>query len=135
MTQIRLIGTYRVTVDDDELNSIAEIVHGLDNAREAVATTVLVEIEVLGADTTFDIGEIRVAWNQVPYDEVYLDLSGTTVLARGFDKPTTPDFRVCFYLHEFDAGDPIETPLGELETGELTDIPNRLADICKYSHP
>jgi hypothetical protein len=135
MTQIKLIGTYRVTVTEAELEFIAKVVHGLENAHEAVSQTVLVEIEVLGADEEFDVGEIQLPWDQVPYDEIYFSLDGTTVIARDFKKPTATDFRVCFYLHDFDAGDTIVSPYGDLETGEITAIPERLAQICVYEHP
>jgi hypothetical protein len=135
MTKISLIGTYRVTVTDDELQFMAKCLHGVENARDELSRTALIEIEVRDADSDFEIGEIDLPWDQVPYDEIYFALNGIDVIARGSDKPVVADFRACFYLHDFDAGDTIESPYGDLKTGEIVDLPERLARECVYQHP
>lgn len=135
MTHVTLVGTYRVVISAEELEFMAKSVHGIENARAEVARTVLVEIEVHGAESDFDIGQFELPWDQVAYDEVYFALDGTKFNTSGFDRPDAADFRVCFYLHDFDAGDTIITPYGNLKTGALTDIPERLAKHCVYQHP
>lgn len=135
MTQVTLLGTYRVTVTDDELQFIAKVIGSLEQAREDLSKTALIEIEVRDAGSDFDIGQIRLPWDQVPYDEVYFALNGIDVIARGFDKPSATGFRACFFLHDLEAGDTITTPYGDLQTAEPMEMPERLAKVCMYEHP
>lgn len=137
MTQIKLIGTYRVTVTDEELEFILGIAHDRETALVELSRTVLVEVEVRSADSKFDVGDFGLSWGQVAYDEKYFCLDGTSqiFIERPFDRPSASDFRVCFYLHVFEAGDTITSPYGDLETGAIAPMPDRLAEICVYQHP
>lgn len=136
MTNIKLLGAYRVAVTDEELEFIAEVTGGEDEAREFVEQLALIEIEVKEAPADLDL----TTWHQeesdqVPYDEVYFSLDGSEILARGFDKPDAPDYRVCFFLHCFDPDRLIFTPYGTLQPIALTEMPAALADVCHYEHP
>lgn len=136
MTQIKLLETYRVTVPDEELEFMSQMMHGRENALDAISRIVLVEIEVRDADSDFDLGQFVTIGDQVPWDEKYFSLDGTSgIPVHSFERPSASNFRVCFFLHEIETGDTITTPYGELELGEPTDMPERLAKICIYESP
>jgi hypothetical protein len=69
-----------------------------DGIRKALATVVLVEIEVLGSPGPPDLGN----WHQedsdqTPWDEVYTTLDRSTVVARMYEIPSDGDFAVSFF--------------------------------------
>ena len=112
---LRAAGTYAVR---PEYRAVREALaeHGrTDAVREAMATLVLVEIEVLDAPGRPELG----AWrqedsDQVPWDEVYTTLDRSTVVARMYDAPPGGDFAVSFFLHYFDPSKRFETPWGSV---------------------
>jgi len=86
-----------------------------EGIRKALATVVLVEIEVLGSPGRPDLGK----WHQedsdqAPWDEVYTTLDRSTVIARMYDAPSGGDFAVSFFLHFFDPSKAFQTPWGSL---------------------
>ena len=135
MTMLKLIGTYRVSVAEEELRFVTEEVTGSEErTQEEVGSLALLEIEVRGASENFDVGLFHQAGSeQAPYDERYFSVDGAQVF--GSDRPEVPDFRVCFFLHYFDAAKPVISPDGELVPSGLADLPERLAEICVYEHP
>jgi hypothetical protein len=135
MTTLKLIGTYRVSVAEEELRFINEEVTGSAERTQAeVGSLALLEIEVRGAAADFNVGLFhQVGSDQVPYDERYFSVDGSQLF--GSDRPEVPDFRVCFFLHYFDAAKPVTSPDGDLVPSGLADTPERLAKICVYEHP
>jgi hypothetical protein len=103
----------------------------------------LIEILVTGCDAPFDVGVItqvvagapRENW-QVPWDEHFLDASGSSVLNAGHPAalPNVPDFRVAFFFHHLDLDRPLETPSGPLTLAVQSERPRRL-ELLRYESP
>jgi hypothetical protein len=135
MTTLKLIGTYRVPVSEEELRFITEEVTGnSERTQEEVGGLALLEIEVRGASMDFDVGLLRQEGSdQVAYEERYFTVDGSQSLS--LDKPAQSDFRVCFFLHHFDASKNVRSPYGDVTPTRLTDMPDRLSEVCVYEHP
>lgn len=103
----------------------------------------LVEIAVEGVESPFDMGDVtqpvdgrpRSEW-QVPWDEHFLDSSGTRVLdsSRPDSPPTGRDLRVAFFFHHLDLDRPLNTPWGLLRLPRPTMRPARL-EFMRYEAP
>ena len=106
------------------------------DVREALATVVLIEIEVVGAPGRPELGQ----WHQqdvdqVPWDEVYTSLDRSVVIARMFAAPAGGDFAVSFFLHCFDPSKRLETPWGPVAlSAAQAQRPEHLKDR-KYVYP
>lgn len=135
MTTLKLIGIYRVPVSEEEFRFIKDkVTQNLEDAQEAVDGLALLEVEIRGAPNDFDIGLLHQEWTgQVPYDERYFTGDGSQLL--GSERPDQPDFRVCFFLHYFEPSTAITSPYGDILPTGLTDMPERLAAVCVYTHP
>ncbi len=136
MTQLTLLGIYRVQVSDEELRFIEKVAGSLENAKKLVDGLVLLELEVRGATKEFDLGLLhQVHSYQVAWDERYFAIDGSELATERFERPNQPDYRVCFFLHEFDPILGIVSPYGELSPSKVTAMPERLRKICVYEHP
>jgi hypothetical protein len=103
----------------------------------------LIEILVTGCEASFDVGLITQAvaglrrenW-QVPWDEHFLDTSGSLVLNASHPAalPHIPDFRIAFFFHYLDLDRPLETPIGPLGLAAPSERPTRLA-FLQYESP
>ena len=135
MTTLKLIGTYRVSVSDEELQFITEEVTGSrERTQEEVGGLALAEVEVQGARKDFDVGLLHQQGSQqVAHDERYFTVDGLQLI--GSDRPDQPDFRVCFFLHYFDPSKTITSPYGDITPAGLTEMPDRLLSVCVYEHP
>jgi hypothetical protein len=114
-TILRAAGTYAVRP------GYRAVRHGLlrtddrEGIREAMATLVLVEIEVLSAPGPPDLSDWRQEGSdQVPWDETFTTLDRSTVIATKYDPPPGGDFAVSFFLHFFDPSRRLETPWGSV---------------------
>ena len=135
MATLKLIGTYRVQVSEEEVRFITEeVTLSPKRTQEEIGGLALLEIEVRGAPKDFDVGLFHQDGSQqVAYDERYFSVDGSQSLGSG--RPAQPDFRVCFFLHYFDASKKVTSPYGNLMPTSLTDMPERLAEVCVYEHP
>ena len=135
MATLKLIGAYRVSVSEEEQRFITEQVTGrAERTQEDLDGLALLELEVRGARSDFDVGSLhQVDSDQAPYEERYFTVDGLHAL--GSDPPAIPDFRVCFFLHYFDPSKAITSADGDLEALRLGDMPERLANVCVYEHP
>lgn len=134
--ELRAAGTYAVRPGFGAVRD-ALTRHGRQaDVREALATVVLVEIEVVGAPGRPELGK----WHQqnvdqVPWDEVYTSLDRSAVTARMYEAPAGGDFAVSFFLHCFDPSKWLETPWGSLALGAAqAQRPEHLKDR-KYVYP
>jgi len=135
MTTVRLIGSYRVDVPEKERRFITEQVT-LSEAKTKleIESLVLLEIEVHSAQNDFDIGLFQQAGStQAPWLEKYFSIDGEQFL--GEDPPNAREFRVCFFLHQFNENAEILSPCGALKSSGITKVPERLLFACKYGHP
>ncbi len=95
------------------------------NAAVELASLALVEIEVMYATRDFSLLLFKQPHTEFsPYDETYYDAKSLKDL--GCNKPTVENFRVTFYLHHFDAVQPLVTPWGEIRCRELQLLPKHL---------
>ena len=106
----------------------------------------LVELEIRGFDGKFDFVEItqemsgqpRSNW-QVPYDEMILDETGSSItvdrsLLRNKPADWTGDFRIAFFFHYLDLNRPLKSPFGDLSLPPVTKRPGRL-EFMNYVSP
>ena len=126
MTTLTLIGAYTVAVSGEELRFITEeVTRNVESAREEVRGLALLEIEVHGASSNFDIGLLHQEGSeQAAYDERYFTVDGLHLL--GSDRPDLPDFRVCFFLHYFHPSKKITSPYNDMKATHLKETPARL---------
>lgn len=95
----------------------------------------------VGAFTQEDPNSDRANW-QVPYDERYLDETGTREIGErwsmgwnpqpGVDEPATT--RIVFFFHFLDPKRPLLTPDGEVTLPPPRSLPDRLAFV-EYEPP
>ena len=135
MATLKLIGAYRVQVSDEELRFITEeVTLSAERTQEEIGGLALLEVEVHGAPKDFDVGLFHQEGSeQAAYDERYFSADGLQLL--GSDRPDQTDFRVCFFLHYFDPSKKITSPYGDMTPPGLSEMPQRLTEICVYEHP
>ena len=112
---VRAAGTYVVRPGYQAARAALRRHGRVTSVREALATVVLVEIEVVGAPGRPDLSR----WHQedsdqVPWDEVYTTLDRASVIAKMYEPPSGGDFAVSFFLHSFDQTRALETPWGSV---------------------
>ena len=142
---VTIIGVHQVPITEELLRHAVELKYGgvhlyprqRDAAEGAVraelASVVLIECQILGADSRFDVGDFRQPdSDQAPYDEAFLSADGTTMLASRYTRPSIPDFRVCFYLHFYNPNKPLSTSYGPLLLPPISVMPDRLLDLIQY---
>lgn len=107
--------------------------------REDLASVVLIEAWVRGAEKRFDPGRIGQAQagaigrlGQIAYDEAVLSDDGAALLGRDVDEHRGRDLRLAFFLHYYRPDDPILTPFGPVSAPALTPMPDRLASLIRY---
>ena len=94
---------------------------------------VLFEIAIRNRDDSFSGGDFgQLGSEQCAYMERYLNLSGTSVVAKDFNVPPTGSLRLTFFLHFFDPQLPLRTSYGNYPTPELTEMPARLKSLVEY---
>lgn len=141
---IRIVGVYKVPFTEDLFDAAMELKYGgvdltaaqREQAEQAVraelGSVVLVECEVTGADGRFEVGHFyQPLSDQAAYDEAFFAADGTILPSR-YTKPETLDFRVCFFLHFYDAQKPLESSYGTLQPPSVSDMPERLRGIMRY---
>jgi hypothetical protein len=112
---LRAAGTYAVRPGYRAVRDALQRNCGRTGIREALATLVLVEIEVFNAPGRPNLGD----WHQenvdqVPWGEVYTTLDRSTVISGTYDPPAGGDFAVSFFLHGFNQSLRFETPWGSM---------------------
>ncbi len=135
MTSVSLIGTYQVEVSPEERQHITEHVTGDEAQTEReIADLVLLELLVSNATQDFDVGLVgQQGSDQAPWLERYFSADGQLCL--GEKQPTLTEFRVCFFMHNFRTGSPVQSPYGNIASLDITSMPARLASACTYEHP
>jgi hypothetical protein len=90
----------------------------------------LVELEIVGWPSNVPIIECKQPHTKyVPYDESYFDLANLQPIRHDLYKlPEIDSFRVAFYLHFYDPGQPLITPLGAVRVGPMGNVPDHLKD-------
>src|SRR5262245_7359960 len=119
---VNIVGVYDVPHTEELFRQAMELKYGgihlssrqRQKAEAAVraelASVVLIECEVMGADNQFDVGDFtQPDSDQAPYDEAFLSADGITMLPSRYTTPSTSDLRFCFFLHFYDPNKPLST--------------------------
>ena len=123
---LRSQGFLRDLSDEDVRERAAEIAEETQYALERAA---LFEAEVVGSDGTFDAGSIEGAW-----EPAYLSPDGATLLESiGLSPATAKTFRVAFYVHDWQDGQPLIGPSGAFLLPAFTPVPERLWQLAPYA--
>lgn len=74
---------------------------------------------------------------QVPYEEKYLDPTGTEIIGSYLEEPEVllTSTRIIFYFHFLSFEKPLQTQFGELNLIEAKNIPSRLSRLFNYEEP
>ena len=146
--QAQIVGVYALPVDQEMVAEQAQILYGddaaaeeLEQAREQLESTVLVEVLVSDADAKFDLGDFaqedpqqpRENW-QAPWAVAFLSPEGERLLAEhaGPLPRNRANFRAAFYLHYWKPGQPLVTSYGRLSTVPPSVMPERLMRLVPY---
>lgn len=149
--KMEVIGVYQLPVTEELVDEQARILYGedlhgeewrgaLEQTREQLQSTVLVEILVLHPDERFSVrdfgqpvpGESRDNW-QVAWAEGFLSADGFAILGRWDPPPALPsEFRVAFYIHYWREDRPLWTSYGELRCPAVLPMPDRLIHAMPY---
>lgn len=148
---IRILSISRLNVTNELFEEQFEILYGSPQAgletqqakkqiMEQLESVVLIEVEVLNRDSRFDVGDFtqelnnvpRDSW-QAPWDEVYLNDYGASLLSkRGSRPPKEGDLRLAFYLHFWDPTKPLLSSYGEIKAPQVTEMSPRLKRLVPY---
>ena len=98
-------------------------------------TCALFEVEVTGNDREFDPADFENPdTGFCGWEPAFLSLDGSNVLFEGSSAPPdVKDFRVAFYVHEWQGPGRLVGPTGELDLPEFTPVPERLWTLAPYS--
>jgi hypothetical protein len=95
----------------------------------------LFELEVTGNDTEFDPAEYgNPESGGLGWEPAFLSLDGASRITEACKAPASlQDFRVVFYVHDWELPGRLLGPIGELELPPFTPVPERLWKLAPYS--
>lgn len=127
-TEVSIKGVYKVDVSRKAYDDAMSARRDEEFVKRELSSLVLVELEITGADNRFDLGEFKQPHTPyVPYDETFFEIgTGKIIKNQEYQLSKPRDFVVVFFLHFFDAAQPLETPYCSLSTPEISALPERL---------
>jgi hypothetical protein len=95
----------------------------------------LFELEVTGNESDFDPSEYgNPDSGFMGWEPVFLSMDGEAVVTEACTAPSSlQNFRVAFYVHEWETPGRLAGPLGDLELPAFTPVPDRLWRLAPYS--
>lgn len=149
--EIEVLGVYRLSVTDELVREQTDILHGEDltgsarldaerECRKQLESAVLLEVLVRHADDRFKIddftqpapGVSRDSW-QAPWEEAWLTPDGDATLdAPSAGQAGGEEIRVAFYLHCWNAAQPLLSSYGNLACPQPQPMPERLRMLAPY---
>jgi hypothetical protein len=148
---IRVLGVYALPVTDDLVHEQTEILYGSRTSaeerregerrcRELLESVVLVEVVIRSRDARFKADDfvqprrgVREENWPVAYDEAYLSLDGETRLgSRSFESRLPKDFRVAFFIHDWDPALPLLSSYGEIKCPPVQPMSERLRKLVPF---
>lgn len=118
---VELLGVYKIENEEN--------VHLIELKMNSKASELILS-EFTQEDKNLD----KMDW-QVPYEEVYLDNSGTRIIGDYFNIPEDEQTRLAFFFHFLDFQKPLITPFGNVILNQPNKLPERLKSIIKYEKP
>jgi hypothetical protein len=132
-TLFGLIAAGTIKRDREEIESRAlELPEELDYDLQRCA---LFELEVTENDTEFDPAEYgNPDSGGLGWEPAFLSLDGTSHVTEAYKAPASlRDFRVVFYVHDWELPGRLVGPSGELDLPSFTPVPERLWKLAPYS--
>ncbi|MBX3657628.1 MAG: hypothetical protein KF740_04265 [Ramlibacter sp.] len=128
--ELRERGITRITEDEIQLRA-SELPEELDADLQRCA---LFELEVRDNDSELDPSQFESESSYCGWEPVFLSLDGESVIFEGYKAPSTlKEFRVAFYVHEWDPPGRLVSPWGDHQLPEFQPVPNRLWRLAPYS--
>jgi hypothetical protein len=95
----------------------------------------LFELEVTGNESEFDPTEYgNPSSGGLGWEPVFLSMDGQTVVTEAYRAPASlGEFRVAFYVHDWELPGSLVGPAGKLELPRFTPVPERLWKLAPYS--
>jgi hypothetical protein len=131
MTDLRSKGMTRTT--DEEIQERAgELPEELNRDLQHCA---LFELEVLGNESDFDPSDFENGeTGYAGWEPAFLSLDGEEIIFEGYKAPSNlRDFRVAFYIQEWEGTGRLVSPAGELALPPFVPVPKRLWRLAPYS--
>lgn len=128
MPIVHFIGAYRVDVPPSEYEAAMNCHDDEEYVKAELGSLALLELDVVGMPKDTSITDFKQPHTKyVPYDESFFHSATLAPLPHELHRlPDIPNFRVAFYLHFYDAAQPLSTPWGDLPLGPLSDAPSHL---------
>jgi hypothetical protein len=149
--RIEVLGVYHLPVTEDLFHEQFDILYGfpMSNAqraeaqsrcREQLESVVLIEVLLRNRDKRFRVGDFAQARTgqsndncQVAWAEAYLSFDGESLLVeRGSDPLELDPLRVAFFIHFWDAAEPLQSSYGQLSCPAPQAMPERLKRLVPY---
>jgi hypothetical protein len=95
----------------------------------------LFELEVTGNEAEFDPSEYgNPESGLLGWEPVFMSMDGTTIVSEAYKAPADlREFRVAFYVQDWELPGRLVGPAGELELPPFTPVPERLWKLAPYS--
>jgi len=104
-----------------------------DHVRRELDSVVLFDVRIDNCDKSFDINDFgQLGSDQAPYLEVFLTLDGTAIAPEPTVLMDGETIRVAFYLHFFDARQPLNTSYGPVPVPPTGRTPSHLLTLAPY---
>ena len=93
----------------------------------------LLDVRIENCDEHFDIDDFgQPGSDQAPYLEVFLNTDGTAITPEPIGPLNGKTIRVAFYLHFFDAQQPLQTSYGPVPVPPIGPMPSHLSTLAPY---
>lgn len=132
-TLYELNETSSIHTDPAEIEERAlELPEELDYGLQRCA---LFELEVTGNDSEFDPSEYGDPESgSLGWEPAFLSTDGAAIICESHKAPASlKEFRVVFYVHEWQENGRLAGPIGELKLPAFTAVPARLWQLAPYS--
>jgi len=149
--QVDVLGVYRLPVTNALFREQFDILYGYPmserqrlkaerQCREQLSSVVLIEVLVSNPDDRFDVGQFSQSQDGVPkenwqvaWNEALLSLDGEALASEGGSAlPDSSDMRIAFFLHFWQANNPLLTSYGEVQCPNAEEMPARLSQLVPY---
>jgi hypothetical protein len=153
MPEFSVIGVYRIVPTLESISAAARQIGGLQHVvdedgvwKEEIPWNQfrnlgLIELEIRGPHKTKHIDSITQgtraprADDQAPYDEFYLDGTGTKLIDEEQALAMSEPRRVCFFLHFINMKKPLNILAAKVALPPFSDLPARLKPFAHYLPP
>jgi hypothetical protein len=149
--KIQILGIYQLSVTEELVEEQLHVLYGENfsedtyydarrNCEHQLRSTVLFEVLVSNCDEHFSMSDFIQPCESMPKEnwqaawaEAYLTIDGKELLVnRWCAPPKERNFRVAFFIHEYDPNQPLHTSYGQIACPTLDEMPERLKILVPY---